>query len=230
MKIVKKIMIVFLIIVLFSLNSVYADENTTNELIKDNSNEFITIDNPNEDAPAIAEDIREGIVDDENCFIMIGKTGAGSGYHWEISPESYGVELVSIIDIGSPRLEIDPITGRETIFYGGTSINCFKFHIISDDYYAKLIHLTPIGDICEEKIFTNVNSDNTTSIEQNNTENDLLQENATTQNNSSVMENNTQSTNNTSNNSSVMENTANPLIALLLSCILIPMGIYRKRK
>ena len=44
---------------------------------------------------------------------------------------------------------------------------------------------------------------------------------------------NTQSTNNTSNDVAVatpMQNTANPLIAMLLACVLIPIGIYRKRK
>ena len=45
----------------------FTSKFSINNLIKDNYNEFITIDNPNEDAPAIAEDIREGIVDDENC-------------------------------------------------------------------------------------------------------------------------------------------------------------------
>jgi hypothetical protein len=71
----------------------------------------------------------------------------------------------------------------------------------------------------------NTTTQNNNPIMANNT-----QSTNNTSNNGSIMANNTQSTNNASNNSSVMENTANPLIALLLSCILIPMGIYRKRK
>ena len=99
---------------------------------------------------------------------------------------------------------------------------------------------------------THVDSDNATTVEQTDSaqENDLP-ENTTTQNNNVAMENNaqsinstqstnntqpisnTQSTNNISNDVSVatpMQNTANPLIVMLLACILIPMGIYRKRK
>ncbi len=87
---------------------------------------------------------------------------------------------------------------------------------------------------------TQVDSDNTTTVEQTNTtQNNIFQENVTTQNNGLAMENNTQLPNNTqswnneSNNGLVvnsMPNTANPLFVLLIACILIPMGIYRKSK
>lgn len=80
-----------------------------------------------------------------------------------------------------------------------------------------------------------------TTVEQTNTtKNNTLQENTTIANNNSFIENNTKSpnsdvqySNHVSNNNSVensMYNTANPLFVLLIACILIPMGIYRKRK
>lgn len=121
--------------------------------------------------------------------------------------------------------------------------------IWADDYInPELIEVIDPNTVIAITYDAPTDSENTTTVEQtNSTQKNILQENTTTQNNNPVMANNTQSTNNTSNNgsimanntqspnntsnnSSVMENTANPLIALLLSCILIPMGIYRKRK
>ena len=90
-------------------------------------------------------------------------------------------------------------------------------------------------------VYSSDSSDNTT-IEDANAENILLQENMTnsnnnlsmevnniqtSQNNSQIIENNTQHNNSIIN---AMPNTANPLFVLLIVCILIPMGIYRKRK
>ncbi len=97
-------------------------------------------------------------------------------------------------------------------------------------------------------VYSSDSSDNTT-IEDANAENILLQENMTnsnnnlsmevnniqtsqnniqtSQNNSQIIENNTQHNNSIIN---AMPNTANPLFVLLIACILIPMGIYRKRK
>ena len=277
MKILKKIMVVFFILALFSLTSVYADENINS--CEDVSNPYIADSTEGvglsyDDASIMAEDSNEEI-EDEDKYFELSRTSY-PGWHWEVNPESYGVELVSQYDV---------VNAPSYALVGAPATTYFKFHIISDDYYVDLQLINPWGDI-EPPIFINpkpltpmyinnetpidapsaeynaenntleenttkhkiqtriepihvdvlvndtpTDSDNNTLVEQNSTQNNILQENTTTQNNSSVMVNNTQATNNnTSNNSSVMENTANPLIALLLSCILIPMGIYRKRK
>ena len=276
MKILKKIMVVFFILALFSLTSVYADENINS--CEDVSNPYIADSTEGvglsyDDASIMAEDSNEEI-EDEDKYFELSRTSY-PGWHWEVNPESYGVELVSRYDV---------VNAPSYAWVGAPATTYFKFHIISDDYFVDLQLINPWGDIeppiripksltlpheilryidipsvennaenntleentTKHEIQTRIepihvydvlvndtptDSDNNTLVEQNSTQNNILQENTTTQNNSSVMVNNTQATNNnTSNNSSVMENTANPLIALLLSCILIPMGIYRKRK
>jgi hypothetical protein len=295
-KILKKIIVVFFILALFSLTSVYADENINS--CEDVSNPYIADSTEGvglsyDDASIMAEDSNEEI-EDEDKYFELSRTSY-PGWHWEVNPESYGVELVSRYDV---------VNAPPHAWVGAPATTYFKFHIISDDYFVDLQLINPWGDIeppilnpksltLPREILIHINnetpidipsvennaenntleenttkhiqiqrtiepnhvydvlvydtptdSDNNTLVEQNSTQNNILQENTTTQNNSSVMVNNTQSTNNTqvlsnntqatnnntSNNSSVMENTANPLIALLLSCILIPMGIYRKRK
>ena len=283
MKILKKIIVVFFILALFSLTSVYADENINS--CEDVSNPYIADSTEGvglsyDDASIMAEDSNEEI-EDEDKYFELSRTSY-PGWHWEVNPESYGVELVSRYDV---------VNAPSYAWVGAPATTYFKFHIISDDYYVDLQLINPWGDIeppilinpksltqfnnetpmyinnetpidapsaeynaenntleentTKHKIQTRIepihvydvlvndtptDSDNNTLVEQNSTQNNILQENTTTQNNSSVMANNTQSPNNTSNNISVMENTANPLIALLLSCILIPMEIYRKRK
>lgn len=278
MKILKKIIVVFFILALFSLTSVYADENMNS--FGDVSNPYIADSTERvglsyDDASIMAEDSDGEIEDEDKYFELSGTSHAG--WHWEVSSDSYGVELVSRYDV---------VNRPSPTWVGESGTTYFKFHIISDNCFAKIVLINPQGYIQDQRIYsyytphveynaenntlqenttphikiqrtiepnhvydvlvydTPTDSDNNTLVEQNSTQNNILQENTTTQNNSSVMVNNTQSTNNTqvlsnntqatnnntSNNSSVMENTANPLIALLLSCILIPMGIYRKRK
>ena len=280
----KKIIVVFFILALFSLSSVYADENINS--FGDVSNPYIADSTEGvglsyDDASIMAEDSNEEIEDEDKYFELSGASRAG--WHWEVSSDSYGVELVSRYDV---------VNRPSPTWVGESGTTYFKFHIISDNCFAKIVLINPQGYIQDQRIYINrmihkfdapsveyntenntlqenttphikiqrtiepnhvydvlvydtpTDSDNNTLVEQNSTQNNILQENTTTQNNNPVMVNNTQSTNNTqvlsnntqatnnntSNNSSVMENTANPLIALLLSCILIPMGIYRKRK
>lgn len=113
------------------------------------------------------------------------------------------------------------------------------------------------ADVVQVTYDTPVDSDNNVAVEQTDSVQDnTLQEDTATQNNNSAMKSNaqtqnntqpisntqsqnntqpasnTQSMNNTSNNVSVatpMQNTGNPLIVMLLACILISIGIYRKK-
>ena len=121
-----------------------------------------------------------------------------------------------------------------------------------NEYIPLISDESSFGGTHTALIVAPADSDNTATVEQTDSaQENALQENTTTQNNNLEMENNTQpisntqsvnntetigntqSTNNTSNDVAVatpMQNTANPLIAMLLACVLIPIGIYRKRK
>ncbi len=72
-------------------------------------------------------------------FVMSGQFNLGSGYHWEISPETHGVDLISQeIAIDNPDM------------LGSSATNFFTFHVNSDDYYVKLVLISPNGDIAQE--------------------------------------------------------------------------------
>ena len=64
---------------------------------------------------------------------------AGTGYHWEVSPETYGV------DIGESKFVED-----HPGCVGSSGTNYFSFHINSDDYYVKLVLISPTGEIVKE--------------------------------------------------------------------------------
>lgn len=79
---------------------------------------------------------------DEDCFVMtVRGASASTGYHWIIGSETHGVDLVSekhVLDDPNPLL------------FGSARTDYFTFHINSDDYYVKLLLVTPAGNIVEE--------------------------------------------------------------------------------
>lgn len=79
------------------------------------------------------------VLDGDNNFVMSGRYNGGTGYHWEISPETHGVDLVS-----QDNVEDHPGA------CGSSATSYFTFHVNSDDYYVKLILVTPTGDIAGE--------------------------------------------------------------------------------
>lgn len=90
-------------------------------------------------ASEIMDDVNSPIIDDNNDFTMSARYNTGTGYYWQVSPESYGVELIST------NYEVDhPDT------CGSSATAFFNFHINSDDYYVKLILISPTGEIVNE--------------------------------------------------------------------------------
>lgn len=79
------------------------------------------------------------ILDDDNDFTMSARYNAGTGYHWEVSPETHGVDLIST----------NHVQDRPGVC-GGSGTVYFSFHVNSDDYYVKLVLISPTGDIVDE--------------------------------------------------------------------------------
>lgn len=79
----------------------------------------------------------DAIVNDD--FVMSVPYNAGTGYHWEIA-ESHGVEVNSINFVEDhPGM------------MGSSGTGYFNFHIIdNNDYYVKLVLISPCGDIVKE--------------------------------------------------------------------------------
>ena len=79
------------------------------------------------------------IIDDNNDFTMSARYNAGTGYIWKVSPETYGAV------VSEPRYVLDnPYT------IGGSGTVYFDIHVNSDDYYVKLILVSPSGKIVDE--------------------------------------------------------------------------------
>ena len=78
------------------------------------------------------------ILDGNNNFVMSGRFHTGTGYHWEVSPETHGVDLVSQDNV----IDYPDMCGSPATSY-------FTFHVNSDDYYVKLVLYTPHGDIAQ---------------------------------------------------------------------------------
>lgn len=76
---------------------------------------------------------------DHSDFTMSVPYTAGTGYHWEISDESYGVDVDDI-----NYVQDHPNT------CGSSGTAYFNFHVNSDDYYVKLVLVSPAGDIVDE--------------------------------------------------------------------------------
>lgn len=73
-------------------------------------------------------------------FVMTVPYNAGTGYHWEISQDSYGVEVNSV-----DFVEDHPGT------FGSSGTGYFNFHVIdNNNYYVKLVLISPTGDIVKE--------------------------------------------------------------------------------
>ena len=95
------------------------------------------------------------ILDSNGCFVMSLRGASGStGYHWEISPETYGVDLVSheyVLDHDSHHHSLPGEYQRHDIsFIGGAGTDYYTFHVNGDNYYVKLILIAPNGDIVKE--------------------------------------------------------------------------------
>jgi hypothetical protein len=73
------------------------------------------------------------------AFTMSAPYNAGTGYHWEISPETYGVHALPV-----KTVEDHPGT------CGSSATAYFKFIPTSSDYYVKLVLISPTGDIVKE--------------------------------------------------------------------------------
>ena len=79
------------------------------------------------------------ILDDNNDFTMSAKYNSGTGYMWKVSPETHGVY------VAEPRYVVDhPGTS------GSSGTVYFDIHVISDDYYVKLILVSPTGKVVDE--------------------------------------------------------------------------------
>ena len=79
------------------------------------------------------------IPDDGNVFVISHAYTSGTGW-WEVSPETHGV------DVSEPCYVMDP--PDESGCSSGTVD--FGIHVNSDDYYVKLILVSPSGDIVDE--------------------------------------------------------------------------------
>lgn len=79
------------------------------------------------------------VIGDDGNFVMSVPTTAGTGYHWEVSPQSYGVNLNSANFVAD-----HPGT------CGSSGTTYFNFHANSGDYYVKLVLISPTGDIVKE--------------------------------------------------------------------------------
>ena len=79
---------------------------------------------------------------DDSDFTMTARYNGGTAYYWEVSPDSYGVELVSQNNV----LDHPNACGSSGTQY-------FNFKIINEDYFVKLIKVGPNGNIVDEIIY-----------------------------------------------------------------------------
>lgn len=79
------------------------------------------------------------VIDGNGNFVMSVPTTAGTGYHWEVSPLSYGVELYS-----------SDFVADHPGMCGSSGTTYFNFHTDGGDYYVKLVLVSPSGDIVKE--------------------------------------------------------------------------------
>ena len=73
-----------------------------------------------------------------NDFTMAAKYNAGTGYHWEVSPDSYGVKL-----IGQKNVIDHPGT------CGSSGTAYFHFVKTGDEGLAKIVLISPTGEIVD---------------------------------------------------------------------------------
>ncbi|MCQ2964144.1 MAG: protease inhibitor I42 family protein [archaeon] len=86
---------------------------------------------------------------EDNSFNITVKSNPTTGYHWELSDESYGVELVNHTFVSdNPAL-----TGS-----GGADTFVFKvLQNAKDNYYAKIVLIAPDGSIVNSTDSNNLN-------------------------------------------------------------------------
>ena len=87
---------------------------------------------------AAAADVDAGsqMAPNNNILKMSAKFTSGTGFHWEVAPETHGVTLMSKKEVEShPR-----ITGSSGTVY-------YTFLKQSPDYYVKLNYISPSGEI-----------------------------------------------------------------------------------
>ena len=86
-----------------------------------------------------AIDLHNPSTDDDTVFTITTRYNAGTGYHWEVSPETFGVELISQNNV----LDHPGACGSSGTQY-------FTFKIINEeDYYLGLIELSPTGEVVD---------------------------------------------------------------------------------
>lgn len=97
-------------------------------------------DNNIDSATGIVADISNPgiILDGDNCFQMTVPYNSGTGFHWEVSPETHGVELVS-----------EEYVADHPDMCGTSGTGYFSFHVVSDDYYVKLVLISPSGEVVD---------------------------------------------------------------------------------
>ena len=122
-------------------NNIAADDNSS-------SNVDLELDDnayPNDSS-------NSGIILDENGNFDMTVRGqsASTGYRWEISPETYGVDVIQNEFVPDHRENPD---FPEMTVIGGGGTSYFTFHV-NDDYdghfYVKLLLVTPSGKIAKE--------------------------------------------------------------------------------
>lgn len=79
------------------------------------------------------------IISDDNNFEMTVPYNAGTGFHWEISSETHGVEVLSTNYVQ----DHSDCAGSSRTAY-------FNFKVMDDDFYVKLVLISPSGDIVKE--------------------------------------------------------------------------------
>ena len=78
------------------------------------------------------------IIDDNNDFTMSARYSASTGYMWKVSPETHGVDISERYVVDNP----DRCGSAGTVY--------FDIHVNSDDYYVRLILVSPTGKVVDE--------------------------------------------------------------------------------
>lgn len=80
-----------------------------------------------------------GVILNNGTFTMSVPLTAGTGYHWEVSPETHGADVSS-----------EDFVADHPGTCGSSGTVYFNVHVNSDDYYVKLVLVSPTGDIVDE--------------------------------------------------------------------------------
>lgn len=80
-----------------------------------------------------------GIILNNGSFVMSVPYTAGTGYHWEVSPETHGADV-----------SFDKFVEDHPDCVGSSGTCYFNVHVNSDDYYVKLVLIDPNGEIVNQ--------------------------------------------------------------------------------